>query len=470
MNRTCRSALALAAVALAPAAAAADGPLSKAEVAKLAKPATALVETKTATGSGFCVHPAGLFVTNNHVVENVADAGTVTLVLNAGETTQKSLKAKIVRRDKALDLALLKCEADQPLPFVKLGSDEKLGELEELVALGFPFGTGLAKPGAYPTVSVNASAVSALRKDAKGNLDRIQIDGALNPGNSGGPVLDKKGEVVGVVVSGIRGAGITMAIPVGHVRRFAERPEVALVAPDIKPENRAEAVEFKATVASVLAADEAFDVEIVIASDGAERRFPMKADGTSYVAKATPFASATAASTVTVEIKYPEGTVTLPVADFPLTFKGKDIKLSDLKSVRFGAKPQITLKDNTVATGSTAGLDAVPATLGGRPYHLTTERALELTVKPAAAAGSGSYKLTVIASRKGKEVGRAEFAALPGRVGPEGRRGGRRRRQGGAPRRSWASRSTRMSRTRPPRGGCSSASRSASASSSTTTW
>ncbi len=409
---------ALAAALLIGAWASAAEPLSKAEVAKLTKPATALVDAKPIYGSAFCVHPAGLFVTNNHVVATLADSDTVTLVVGAGGADQKTIKAKVVRRDKDRDLALLKCEGEHALPFVKLGSDEKLGELEELVALGFPFGTELAKPGSYPAVSVNAVAISSLRKDTKGALDRIQVDGALNPGNSGGPMMDLRGELVGVVVSGIRGSGITMAIPVGHVRRFVERPEIILAGAEVEPDRRTAAVEYKVTVASVLGGEEKYDVELVIDSDGAERRFPMKADGAAYSVKAAPFAPV-GASVVTVDLKYAEGTVTLPVADLALMLGDKPIKLSDLKSVKFGTTIQATLKDGTIAA-ALAGLDSIPATLGGEAFRFPTKSAMELAVRAPADTARGRYKISVITSRKGKELGREEFARYLAGMEPRG--------------------------------------------------
>jgi S1-C subfamily serine protease len=120
----------------------ADDPLPRTKLAKLGKAATALVEVKPAYGSGFCVHPSGLFVTNEHVVRT-AGGNPVSLILNAGSKTQKVLKAKVVRQDKDLDLALLRVEGETTLPTLPLGSDEDLTELEEVVACGFPFGTAL---------------------------------------------------------------------------------------------------------------------------------------------------------------------------------------------------------------------------------------------------------------------------------------------------------------------------------------
>src|SRR5262249_44894334 len=161
--------------------------LSREAIAKRAKASTVLVEVKPTYGSGFCVHSSGLFVTNEHVVRQSTE--TITLVLDAGLKTQKVLKAKVLRRDKVLDLALLKVDGDEKIEALELGSDKELGELTELIACGFPFGPALARQGEYPAISINVGSVTSLRRNKNDELHRIQLDAALNPGNSGGPVL-----------------------------------------------------------------------------------------------------------------------------------------------------------------------------------------------------------------------------------------------------------------------------------------
>ena len=131
----------------------------------------------------------------------------------------------MIRADKDLDLALLRADGVKDLPALSLGSVDRITETMEVVALGFPFGKLLdAQPNEYPAVSVNIGSVTSLRmKD--GALHRIQVDAALNPGNSGGPVLGPDGKVVGVVVAGVRGSGVNFVIPVSHLTTFLARPE-----------------------------------------------------------------------------------------------------------------------------------------------------------------------------------------------------------------------------------------------------
>ena len=99
-----------------------------------------------------------------------------------------------------------------------LGDSDALSELQAVVAFGFPFGRALATEG-YPAITVSGVKISSLRR-RNGALHRIQLEGALNPGNSGCPVLDESGYVIGVVVGGIPGSGLAEAIPVNVVREF----------------------------------------------------------------------------------------------------------------------------------------------------------------------------------------------------------------------------------------------------------
>src|SRR5258708_26239237 len=82
-----------------------------------------------------------------------------------------------------------------------------------LYMLGFPFGDALATNKGNPTITVGKGSVSSIRKDATGKIVKVQIDGALNPGNSGGPVVDVKGNLIGIAVQTIQGSNIGLAIP-----------------------------------------------------------------------------------------------------------------------------------------------------------------------------------------------------------------------------------------------------------------
>ncbi len=154
-------------------------------------------------GSGFIIDAAGLVVTNNHVI---ADADEVNVILNDGTT----LKAELVGTDKKTDLALLRVKPVKPLKAVKFGNSDKLRLGEWVIAIGNPFSLG---------GTVTAGIVSARNRDINsGPYDNyIQTDAAINRGNSGGPLFNLDGEVIGVntaIISPSGGSiGIGFAVP-----------------------------------------------------------------------------------------------------------------------------------------------------------------------------------------------------------------------------------------------------------------
>lgn len=135
-------------------------------------------------GSGFIIDAAGFVVTNNHVI---ADAEEISVVLDDGSR----LKAEVVGRDAKTDLALLKVNAGHPLPFVRFGDSDAARVGDWIIAIGNPFGLGN---------SVSAGIVSARGRDINAGPydDFLQTDAPINRGNSGGPMFDLDGAVIGV--------------------------------------------------------------------------------------------------------------------------------------------------------------------------------------------------------------------------------------------------------------------------------
>lgn len=154
-------------------------------------------------GSGFVIDPSGIIVTNNHVIGK-ADEITV----NFSDGTQ--LPAKVLGRDLKTDLAVLQVETKKPLPFVKFGASSKMRVGDWVLAIGNPFGLG---------GSVSAGIISAQNRNINsGPYDSfLQTDAAINRGNSGGPLFDMDGAVIGVntaIISPSGGSiGIGFAIP-----------------------------------------------------------------------------------------------------------------------------------------------------------------------------------------------------------------------------------------------------------------
>ncbi len=137
-----------------------------------------------ALGSGFVISEDGYIVTNNHVIEG-ADEIMVEFFNNGGK-----LPATVIGADPELDIALLKVEADHPLPFVSFGDSDKMRVGDWVLAVGNPLGQGF---------SVSAGIISARNRELSGTYDDyIQTDAAINRGNSGGPLFNMTGEVIGV--------------------------------------------------------------------------------------------------------------------------------------------------------------------------------------------------------------------------------------------------------------------------------
>ena len=155
-------------------------------------------------GSGFVIHPSGLIVTNNHVIE-----GADEIVINFANGTKLKVN-EIIGHDSKTDLALLRVTPRTPLKAVKFGNSEKIRVGDWVMAIGNPFGLG---------GSVSVGIVSATKRDINSGPydDFIQTDAAINRGNSGGPLFDMEGNVIGVntaIFSPTGGSiGIGFAIP-----------------------------------------------------------------------------------------------------------------------------------------------------------------------------------------------------------------------------------------------------------------
>jgi len=159
-------------------------------------------------GSGFVIDADGYVVTNHHVIAQGRD---IRVTLSDG----RSFDAEVVGSDERTDLALLKVEADAPLPFVEFADSDAVRVGDRVLAVGNPFGLG---------GTVTSGIVSALGRDIRGGPydEFLQIDAAINRGNSGGPAFDVFGRVVGIntaIFSPSGGSvGIGFAIPSNQAR------------------------------------------------------------------------------------------------------------------------------------------------------------------------------------------------------------------------------------------------------------
>jgi Do/DeqQ family serine protease len=169
-------------------------------------------QTQVGTGSGVIISEDGYIVTNNHVIK---DATELEITLN----NNKTYKAKLVGTDSKMDIALLKIDADEKLPYATFGDSDNLKVGEWVLAVGNPYNL---------TSTVTAGIVSAKARDLSNNgiQSFIQTDAAVNPGNSGGALVNTRGELIGIntMISSQTGSyvGYSFAVPSNLTRKIVE--------------------------------------------------------------------------------------------------------------------------------------------------------------------------------------------------------------------------------------------------------
>ncbi|MDF2577619.1 MAG: serine peptidase [Chlamydiales bacterium] len=171
-------------------------------------------QPQMAQGSGFIIAEDGFIITNDHVVR---DAERITVVLNDG----REFEAKIVGQDSHTDLAVIKIE-EKDLPFISFGDSDNLDIGEWVIAIGNPFSLQL-----QATLTVGVVSAKGRNVDLGNIADFIQTDAAINQGNSGGPLLNLDGEVIGIntAIASTNGGyvGIGFAIPSNIAKRVTDK-------------------------------------------------------------------------------------------------------------------------------------------------------------------------------------------------------------------------------------------------------
>lgn len=228
----------------------------------------------SASGSGFVMNVAGdtgYIVTNHHVVTPPEDdlfgprmfprrpfgprfmpgmpglgaAPVITTVFHSGTKNEQSAKAELITSDSQRDLAILKVNGIKNLPRpIDCKNSPKLVETMPILVFGFPFGKALDPKKGNPAITVGKGSVSSIRMNERDEVGVVQIDGALNPGNSGGPVVDGEGHLVGVAVAIIRDANnIALAVPSNQLRAMLGGQVLSLSIARRKVENNSESMQ-----------------------------------------------------------------------------------------------------------------------------------------------------------------------------------------------------------------------------------
>ncbi len=409
----------------------------KPEVIERGTKATALVLISSPTGwtgCAFCIGKAGLFLTNAHVVEKATAGGSaIELLINSGLANQRVLRAKVVRHDDRLDLALLEIDrsvkpqdlkdagtavralaqaAQEPeLTPLELGKDANLVELAEVAAFGSPFRPNPpANINAYPAVNESLAHITALRRDS-GQLLGVQFDTQLNPGNAGGPVLDAVGKVIGVVAATVQGAAMNLAIPVGRISEFLQAPGLTFDPPPLTDEDRTRPVTWTIQLMPPTPQGklpEGVSVAVTVQAGTGEPR----------VLKAEPADAGAFKLTLTPLPSEPERRVELQVrfSAPPLNFRmlsvDKEIqvgrmkfKLSELRQIFGGASSRVETTGRKTIGGPIEGLGTARVTIGREvetaelnQAQMINIRAIEVPVRRVVALVEASQGSKVVAT------------------------------------------------------------------------
>lgn len=267
-------------------------------------------------GSGFVVSEDGYIITNNHVIDK---ASKIVVTFNDG----KELVGEVIGTDERTDLALIKVEADNLQP-LKIGESENLKKGQWVLAIGSPFGLDS---------TVTAGIVSAINRDTGDYLPFIQTDVAVNPGNSGGPLIDLAGQVVGVnsqIISRSGGfMGISLSIPIDEAMKVVEQ---------LKETGKVVRGRIGVTISEVQE-----DVAEALGLDGAE-----------------------GALVSNVELGSPAQKAGIRAGDVIIKFDGKDIKKwSDLPRMVGQTRPNTESTIEVWRRGKAVELDIVVESLNG---------------------------------------------------------------------------------------------------------
>ena len=362
-----------------------------------AKSATAFVLTSHGSGTAFCISDSGIFVTCDHVVDN-ARADSIEVVLSPSGKDEKRYPAKVIRRMKGVDIAILKVSLDRKVPVLKLGAVTDLFETEQLYAFGYPFGKDLAVDAkSPPSISVNVGRLSALRQK-DGVLEAIQLDAQVNPGNSGGPVLDPEGNVVGIIQSGVPGSGVNFATPISLLTKEITTPVITIAAPNVDARRQSEPVEFAVAVDWLLPTKEETRVAIEVHTAGQPRKVDAeKGQDGKYRARIALFPpkDKTEKAKLRVTVDFETGKISGTVADFNISISGKPKALREIGSIR-----RAPGETNFTADGKPAGplpeLAALAIDVGGTVLTVDARKASGIEIqKPSVDTPSISYQAIV---------------------------------------------------------------------------
>jgi hypothetical protein len=219
-------------------------------------------------------------------------------------------------------------------------------------------------------------------------------------------VLDRHGKVVGVVVAGVRGSGVNFVIPVTHLLKHLEKPEITFSPPTIAREARHKPATFEARAVALLPGGKPLDLELVLENAGRSRKVQMKRAGDVFRASAIPVPAIEGPTRLHASIVFAEGSITGIVRDQAVQIAGEKRNLSEVRSVSWLPKARIDFRDGKSHEGAVTGLTEIEVSLGKEIVRVKLASASSATFDPM--DGGSTVRCTVVARQAGKIVGQAE--------------------------------------------------------------
>ena len=355
------------------------------EILDRGKRATAFIEVTGAygtwRGSGFCIDRSGLFITSARIIEKATQGAEIQLVLDTRLASQRKLTATLLSSDyHGAGLALLQARGGEiPAP-LELGRDADLKKLAPVFALGYPAGKETeAGKDLYPRLRVLTSRISLLHSGGFRAIEKVYIDDQMDPGLSGGPLLDESGRVAGISVANT--GELSVAKPVGFLAEFLAKPSIVLDVATVAFETRTRSAEWTIHLqppAPLLKLPERLSVTVMVGNFGNTRTYTAQPVG-GGVFKATvvpdPYVELNvynAASQALVELDY------LP--DNEVKVGDKHFRLSELDFLRGGASPCVKTGAGQVVQGDIRGLSQVTRRVDNKPWTIDLKKEIEVTV------------------------------------------------------------------------------------------
>jgi S1-C subfamily serine protease len=370
------------------------------------KQATALVtfSDSTATGAAFCIDKSGLFLTASGLVSD-DKAGEIRLTLNAGETNEQTLTADIVSKDDAAGLAVLKPRGKIAAPALELGSVEDLRETMSLYAFGYALVPAPDTAALSRNITVKVVRVVSLGK-SEGVLQNVAIDGALDKGFAGGPLLSGKGKVIGILRFRPEGGGIHEAVPANRIDQFFARPMICFVPPaNVTTGSLADDRALSVDVFS-LRKGKTDDLEVTISlatASGAANVLKMERKDNSFSVRAPLFRLAGDKQRARARVEFESGEIRGFLDAVVFKAGDKEIALKDIAQIKGGAKPQAILRSGNKSCDIDPNVK-LALNVGDKPVNLDLAEVKNIYI--ATPPGSPAQIKYVITVKSGKdEVG-----------------------------------------------------------------